>query len=116
DRHVLDTLLGFNNALASLDISERLPLLIGFASVIEAVSGVRKDGRALRIEPNKQRADLETALQDAWARIADDIAIADQYYAPTSAVALIGDGRTLTVEGETHPSLTHFDLIIYSPP
>ena len=92
------------------------PLLLGFASVLEDVSGVRKDGRALRVEPNKQRTEVRPALQEAWNSIVIDVAAAPAIYRPIRTEAYLGDGRTLSVDANPPPELGPFDIIMYSPP
>ena len=115
---VLELVLGFHEAIER-DVTERKdhdPLLLGYASVLEDVSGVRKDGRALRVEPNKQRSEVRPALQKAWDTIVSDVTAAPAIYRPIMTEAYLGDGRTLSVDANPVPDLGHFDVIMYSPP
>ncbi len=95
---------------------EKYPLLLGFASILENVSGVRKDGRALRIVPGKKRQRISEALEQAWSNIGVDITVAKQHYFGTRGKVWAGDGRTLTVKNKTSFRAESFDLIMYSPP
>jgi len=96
--------------------SEKDSLLLGYASALEAVSGVRKDGRALRIVPDKQRLAVSAALASAWDMIVEDLSVAAEYFQPIEARALLGDGRTLAVDSTPSYETGQFDLILYSPP
>lgn len=118
DPAVLELAMGFHDAIGkdSAGEDEQKALLLGYASVLEDISGIRKDGRALRIMPNKQRSDLRTALEVAWMQMADDIAVAPQIFDPITSQASLGDGRTLICEGDQQDNLGKFDLIMYSPP
>lgn len=116
DPRVLRRALGVREAMDALPPKERAPLLLGYASILEGISGARKDGRALRIEPTKRRSRLAAALGAAWERIADDLAVARECYQRTATKAYLGDGRTLKVDRRRNMDLGRFDLIIYSPP
>lgn len=115
DAQVLGQLLGFREVIRTRQNEQDL-LLLGYASALEAVSGVRKDGRALRIEPNKQRITVPSALESAWEKIVEDLKVAKEYYAPVKTHVLLGDGRTLKVENNPSYEIGRFDLILYSPP
>lgn len=115
---VLELVLGFYEAIQRdvIEPSDRAPLLLGYASVLEDVSGVRKDGRALRVQPNKQRSEVRPALQEAWDRILSDISAAPAIFRPIRTQAYLGDGRTLSIDAEPSPALGLFDVIMFSPP
>lgn len=114
-RSDLQRLLGYRAAIDAVEEGERDLLRLGFISAIESVSGVRKDGRALRIEPKKQRADVRTALAAAWKQIADDLLRAPALFSPIESEIVLGDGRRL-YERDGGIADARFDLIMYSPP
>lgn len=114
-RQKLKEILGYKSAIDSVETAERALLLLGYASVLEALSGTRKDGRMIRIVKNKERIETTTALRSAWSSMNEDIKIANQYYSPIETKVLLGDGRTFAVDG-TDEKLSDFDVIIYSPP
>lgn len=118
DPQVLKHLLAFREAIRCRLAHDSVqdPLLLGYASILETVSGVRKDGRALRIVPAKQRPEVQAALALAWSMIADDLSIARKHFEPIKARAFLGDGRRLAIESAPSYDLGQFDLIIYSPP
>lgn len=91
----LKEILGFRSAINSVEANERLLLLLGYASVLEDLSGTRKDGRMVRIVKNKQSPATATALQSAWSSIAEDTRLAAQYFLPIQTKILLGDGRSL---------------------
>lgn len=111
----LKEILGFKEAINSIETIEQELLLLGYASVLEDLSGARKDGRMVRVVKNKQSPKTANALQLAWGSIADDIKNAPQYFSPIETKVLLGDGRTLTTDNKDE-QLKDFDLIIYSPP
>jgi DNA modification methylase len=116
---VLQELLDYRNRLrAELDGDpEEKFFLLGWASAIERVSGVRRDGRALRFkEKNSSIPTVYDALKDQWELMLNDLReLSEDEIQPLRVEyqILAGDGRTLQVpelEGKA------FDLIIYSPP
>lgn len=111
----LKEILGFREAISSVESIEQELLLLGYASVLEDLSGARKDGRMVRVVKNKQSPQTAKALQLAWSSIADDIKKAPQYFSPIETKVLLGDGRTLSADTNDE-RLGEFDLIIYSPP
>jgi DNA modification methylase len=111
----LKEVIGFRGAINAIETHERNLLLLGYASVLEDLSGTRKDGRMVRIVKNKQRPTTVDALREAWTTIANDIECANQHFLPIDANVLFGDGRTLTAENNDD-QLGNFDLVIYSPP
>jgi DNA modification methylase len=113
----LNQILGYKNAIISLGGEERDPLLLGFANTLEELSGIRKDGRALRIVPNKKRPQVSDALKLAWSKIVEDINIAPNFFIPVKANIFLGDGRTLRADiPASQEYLSDFDLAVYSPP
>lgn len=109
---VVRRLLALRQAIRSVRGPERNLLMMGLAGVFEDVSGVRKDGRALRIEPSKQRPRLRDALKTAWDSISEDLDAARALYKPIRAKVVLGDGRHLEGVSRAGP----FDLLLYSPP
>lgn len=90
--------------------------LLGWAAIIERVSGVRKDGRALRFKEKNDIPTVTEALRDQWESMLNDLyELAQDSIEPqnTECKVLAGDGRTLLA-----PELEdkRFDLILYSPP
>lgn len=118
DPEVLDLALAFKEAITTdlRDVEEQDPLLLGYASILEDISGVRKDGRALRVVANKQRSEIRAALEAAWNMIRNDIHAAPSIYYPVKTEIILGDGRTLQADGRQGPELAPVDLIIFSPP
>lgn len=115
---VIQLALAFQEAIqrrAAQD-DEYAPLLLGYASVLEDISGVRKDGRALRIAPNKQRKELRAALYEIWTAMLADVIMANDLYSPIATDVVLGDGRTLAAEGARSPDVRNTDVIMYSPP
>lgn len=98
------------------DIEVMKPLLLGYAAILESVSGVRKDGRALRVVPDKRRLPVDAALESSWNSIIGDLDAAQDHYHPLNARVVLGDGRTLSNGEGTLVESERFDLIFYSPP
>ena len=117
-QEVLKEILSYYNSIKDVLGNEQAPLLLGYASVLEDLSGVRKDGRALRIVPNKQYLfeSVSEALQTAWCEVSEDYDTACDIFEAVTTEALFGDGRSLLVEGESVSQLNDFDITIYSPP
>ena len=88
-------------------------ILLGLASAIEAVSYIRKDGRALRVV-EKKKTELPTLLEEIWNTMAADANLLQQCL-PSSRVpkVILGDGRRPLQHGVAPRSI---DLIITSPP
>lgn len=116
DRRVLNHALAFRDAIQSSALKERSLLLLGYASILEDISGARKGGRGLRIVPNKKRASITKELKSAWDGIIDDLTVASDFFAPIKTRVYLGDGRTLTADGKSSPQIGKFDIILYSPP
>jgi DNA modification methylase len=95
---------------------EKSFFLLGWAAVIERVSGVRKDGRALRFKEKDDVPTVAEALRGQWELMLSDLhKLAQHNIRPLNVECkvLAGDGRTLLI-----PELEkkEFDLILYSPP
>lgn len=118
DTNTLRCLLAFKEAIRSqyAGQEEEKLLLLGYATVVEAVSGVRKDGRALRVVPNKRRLPVEIVLESVWDNLATDLELAEHYYRPLNGHVVLGDGRTLRADDDPLYDPGKFDLILYSPP
>ena len=114
--NTLKRLLQIKKAIDKLKVFEKRLLLLGYASALEAVSGVRKDGRALRFVPDKQLISVKDALRTTWNKIGEDLEDAPKKFKPIQSEILLGDGRTLSLDSGNGPSFTGLDLIIYSPP
>jgi hypothetical protein len=113
-RHMARQIVHFRNSLAAFAGSpERDALLVGLASVIEPVSRVRRDGRALRIV-EKRRAVFRDMLAIRWNAIAADVeAFQKSCPCPGHAEVRTGDGRRPSDSGIADGSI---DLILTSPP
>ncbi len=113
-RHMARQVVFFRRAIESLPPSfEREALTLGLASVIEPVSRIRRDGRALRIV-NKRRVVFREILEDRWKAIAADIeSLQKKHPEPASAVVRLGDGRDPSAAGIEDESI---DMILTSPP
>ena len=113
-RHMSRQVVQFRSALEALSPSvERDALMLGLASVIEPVSRVRRDGRALRIV-EKQRIVFRKALASRWKTIAEDVELLQKAHRkPRLAKILTGDGRQPATVGIANGSI---DLIVTSPP
>ena len=113
-RHAARQIVAFHDALQRKEPSkERDVLSVGLAACIEAVSKVRRDGRALRII-SKPRTVLRTLLADRWESMARDIEqLQESYPHPSRAEVVIGDGRRLQGVGVDQRTI---DLILTSPP
>jgi hypothetical protein len=93
-------------------------LLLGWASIIESVSNVRKDGRALRFVDKDDRPPVHKLLEAKWSQMMDDIKTASKllskvHRGPVINKVFNADGRTLDILSSGD---TKFDLILYSPP
>ncbi|MGA7733464.1 MAG: hypothetical protein WCD37_19550 [Chloroflexia bacterium] len=115
---VLQELLSFRTRISQYarGTSEEKFLLLGWASVIERVSGVRKDGRALRFTKKADVPTVTNALADQWKAMLKDLRLLQHRIPNATRVkcqVLAGDGRTLASHGLRNK---HFDLIVYSPP
>jgi hypothetical protein len=100
------------------DLPERDFFLLGWSSIIETVSNVRKDGRALRIVEKENRAPVYQLLKDRWESMLGDLFkvtkdLKDVRRGKVFVNIYDGDGRTLDILNQQDKK---FDLILYSPP
>lgn len=117
DRKTLNEILGFKSAISMLDEQERALLLLGYANALEDLSGVRKDGRALRLVANKKKPLVPQAFKLSWTSIIEDLELAKNIYEPIQGEILCGDGRLLKPDSEEIDfTIQNMDLILYSPP
>lgn len=91
---------------------------LGWASVIEAASNVRKDGRALRLVSKEDRPPVYKLLERKWQEMLGDIqAVSKQLLGIKRGIintqVYEGDGRSFDVLKNDQ---NKYDLIIYSPP
>ncbi|MBN9660992.1 MAG: site-specific DNA-methyltransferase [Acidobacteria bacterium] len=107
-------LLAVRDAIRSLaDDAEANALLLGLAASIEALSKVRKDGRALRIV-EKAKQPVFATLREKWTMIAKDVqARRASISKATPSKVILGDGRRPLKYGIRPSSI---DLIVTSPP
>lgn len=77
-------------------------------AIIEPVSGLRRDGRALRYVKDKQRSNPIAEFLRRAEQIQEDLPATP---VPVEGSIVLGDGRTLT----SLPDET-FDLVLFSPP
>jgi len=95
------------------DRVERDFFMLGWAAIIEKVSGVRKYGRGLRFAKKPRIPTVVQALEDQWNNMLRDLEIMQQERTHRNKVygrIILGDGRILPLNDES------FDLIVYSPP
>jgi DNA modification methylase len=114
-QYVSKSLLAIQHAIRdSTNGATRDALLLGVAAGIEALSKVRKDGRALRIV-RKSHPQIRTVLTSKWNQIHSDCeTLARTATPPTFQSTLIyGDGRDLNATGIPNESI---DLVFTSPP
>ncbi len=100
------------------DSDEHDFFLLGWASSIETVSNVRKDGRALRIVDKEDRPPVHALLELRWREMLNDLRTASDSLKGVNRGSIHttvyeGDGRTLIALPEASQQ---FDLILYSPP
>jgi hypothetical protein len=91
---------------------------LGWASVIEAASNVRKDGRALRLVSKEERPPVYKLLEKKWKEMLSDVQAVSKQLSGIergfiNAQLHEGDGRSLDV---LENDQNRYDLIIYSPP
>ena len=111
----LDQLLKLRRAIDLAEEEGASPLDVDLARVclaatIEPVSGLRRDGRALRHVPDKQRASPGAEFLRRAEQIDDDLA---RPPARVRGRVEWGDGRTLRPKPPQRGSL---DVVIFSPP
>ncbi len=107
----LAELLRLKAAIDRVDGSDSSKALarICLAACLEPVSGLRRDGRALRYEPRKVRAEPTSEFERRTAHVIDDLAFRT---IGSSGTVVRGDGR--------HPleqlREVSADLVLFSPP
>jgi len=118
-RNTLEQLLGYRDRirLQCEDTPERDFFLLGWSAIIEKVSGVRRDGRALRFVEKDDVPLVSHALRHQWTLMARDLETVrcghPSALTPTQSTVSEGDGRELRIPGLEDGSV---DLVIYSPP
>lgn len=134
----LRSLLAARDHVRSMDIDwpEQAALLTGIAAVIEDLSGVMKDGRALRIKRGRRRrasslastptthatrGAVKGALAGQWTAMATDVRALQQKYGGVGVpyMYLRGDARSLEhlrSNGVDAFSSASADLSLFSPP
>lgn len=101
------------------DSVERDFFVLGWSAIIERVSGVRRDGRALRFVEKKDVPTVRKALRRQWSLMLNDLKTVRENGktwdpdGPARARVIGGDGRSLDGLGLANDSV---DLIVYSPP
>ena len=120
NRRRLQDLLFARHIIADMlsDIDEHDFFLLGWASIIETVSNVRKDGRALRIVEKDDRPPIHVLLESRWNEMLDDLhtataSLKEIRRGTIHTTVYEDDGRTLVVLPDPDQQ---FDLILYSPP
>jgi hypothetical protein len=95
-------------------------LLLGWASIIEKVSGVRKDGRALRFVQKSNILTVKENLEQQWDMMIADLKTKQSFKALCKPITVVeGDARKIieSIQSVNHCiSNNYFDLIIFSPP
>jgi len=113
----LRCLLGYRDKIrrVATDSAEGKFLLLGFAGVLEGLSGVRKDGRALRFVSRKNGGTPREALYKRWSQMLQTIELMRARHRVVNRARVVeGDARDLSAAGVGGSE--EFDLIIYSPP
>jgi hypothetical protein len=107
-------LIGLRNAIQKTRYTaDRNGLLLGLAASIEALSKVRKDGRALRIV-SKSPINFEDTIRARWHEIAGDVRSQPAILKSKANMSVVhGDGRKPAEAGVVAESV---DLIVTSPP
>jgi len=112
-KDILNEILGFINIITSIKQKEKNLLLLGLSDIIEKMSGIRKDGRALRFKNNKQIPCFKEILYKKWESIIDDLEKANDFYKPIQSYIYTNDARKINHNIYKNNSI---DLIMYSPP
>lgn len=92
--------------------------LLGWASIIEEVSNLRKDGRALRFVDKEDRPPVYRLLEEKWNSMLSDLVETEQKLKSNDQNRVSwqihnSDGRTLQCIDNND---LKYDLILYSPP
>lgn len=100
------------------DLVERDFFLLGFASILEGLSGTRKTGRALKFIERHAVPSVSDALREQWCKMSNDLQkLAEQ--ADTLNPARVERGSALALSSlSPRGSLREgtLDLTLYSPP
>ena len=118
-RDTLEQLLGYRDRirLQCEDTPEKDFFLLGWSAVIEKVSGVRRDGRALRFVQKYDVPTVRQALSNQWLLMLRDLQTIRSRFqsdrSPVQSTVHEGDGRQLQIPGLEDNSI---DLLVYSPP
>jgi DNA modification methylase len=104
---MLYVLQQIRNVNAPQEIKDFLSL--GVASIIEAVSNLKKDGRALRYDAKPNRPKATEAIKQIWSEITEDLETIDfkGNFVPYRGTAV--DLNSIEI-------VPKYDLILYSPP
>jgi len=113
--NIVQDLLAYRQRIEAVcgDWIERDFFMLGWAAIIEKVSGVRKYGRGLCFAKKPHIPIVAQALEDQWNNMLRDLEVMQQERTHNSKVydrIILGDGRVLALSDES------FDLIVYSPP
>lgn len=115
----LQELLGYRDRIRRLcqGTPEMDFFLLGWAAIIERVSGVRRDGRALRFVQKTSVPGVRQALKEQWGLMLADLDLVRNGSIfgeePAQTMVAEGDGRTLDLPRLDDRSV---DLMVYSPP
>lgn len=96
--------------------NEKNLLLLGLANILESISGIKKDGRALRIIHKKKRGKLLEELEKSYENIYEDITAGNNIFESSFTKIILGNGRNLKSNSGNKIALEDIDLIFYSPP
>lgn len=114
-RYMARRVLGLREVLVGVPLPYSNVLRLGLAASVEALSKVRKDGRALRIVERNTPALLSTVMK-RWTQMSDDVRLLQARFildaVPRPQVKQ-GDGRNLGLQGIESDSI---DLVLTSPP
>ena len=113
----LRCLLGYRDKIKRVarDTPEEKLLLLGLAAALEGLSGMRKDGRALRFVSRMHGQTPREALRDRWNHMLRTLELMHSENAVVNPARVVGgDARDLRAAGVGGSE--EFDLIIYSPP
>jgi hypothetical protein len=118
-RATVEQLIGYRDRIQRelKGTAERDFFLLGWSATIEKVSGVRRDGRALRFVDKSEVPTVAEALEEQWGSMVTDLETTRSRYRsrarPARFVVVEGDGRGLHIPNLENESV---DLVVYSPP
>jgi hypothetical protein len=112
-KHIARRLIAIREACNSFNPNSPF-LRLGVAASIDALSRVRRDGRALRLV-SKPRRNVEPVLKGIWEMMAEDVISLSRSFAvpPPPYSVILGDGRDPRSSGIEDGTV---DLIVTSPP